>query len=82
MGTLTTENTLTQKEMILDYLREYGSITQAEAIEEIGCYRLGARIWDLKAEGHAIKSEMVTKKNRFGKTVSYAKYSFAKEASA
>ena len=65
---------MTQKEMILRYLQENGSITQAEAVTEFGCYRLGARIYDLKAEGHDITRDMVTRKNRYGKPVSFARY--------
>lgn len=37
---------VTQCERILRHLQDYGSITQAEAVTEYGCYRLGARIWD------------------------------------
>ena len=50
---------MTQCERILRHLQDYGSITQAEAVTEYGCYRLGARIWDLKAQGVPIKSETV-----------------------
>lgn len=66
---------MTQTDMILAYLREHGSISQLEAAQELGCWRLGARIWDLRHEGHAINREMVTRRNRFGTAVSFAKYS-------
>ena len=66
---------MTQTEMILRYLQENGSITAADAVSEIGCYRLGARIHDLKAAGYDIKRETVTKRNRFGHPVSFASYS-------
>lgn len=66
--------TMNQTDMILRYLRENGSITQAEAVIEFGCYRLGARIYDLKRAGHSITSETVTAKNRYGKQISFAKY--------
>ena len=56
-------------------LQDYGSITQAEAVTEYGCYRLGARIWDLKAQGVPIKSETVTGRNRYGERTSFARYS-------
>jgi hypothetical protein len=56
-------------------LQDYGSITQAEAVTEYGCYRLGARIWDLKAQGVPIKSETVTGKNRYGERTCFARYS-------
>lgn len=53
---------------------------QAEAVTEYGCYRLGARIWDLKAQGVPIKSETVTGKNRYGERTCFARYSIIKEA--
>ena len=66
---------MTQCERILRHLQDYGSITQAEAVTEYGCYRLGARIWDLKARGVPIKSETVTGKNRYGERTCFARYS-------
>ena len=66
---------MTQCERILRHLQDYGSITQAEAVTEYGCYRLGARIWDLKAQGVPIKSETVTGKNRYGERMCFARYS-------
>ena len=74
MATLVNQQTLTQCDMILRYLQEHGSITQAEAAVEIGCWRLGARIWDLKAAGYSIRRDTVTKKNKYGKPVSFARY--------
>lgn len=68
---------MTQCDRILRHLQDYGSITQAEAVTEYGCYRLGARIWDLKARGVAIKSETVSGKNRYGERTSFAKYTLA-----
>ena len=66
---------MTQRERILRHLQDYGSITQAEAVTESGCYRLGARIFDLKAQGVPIKSETVTGKNRYGERTCFARYS-------
>ena len=75
MATLTNETTLNQSAMILQFMEDYGSITPAQAIEEFGCYRLGARIWDLRHAGHKIKTDTVKRKNRYGKTVTFAAYS-------
>lgn len=50
----------TQTELILEYMREYGSITPIEALTECGCLRLSARIYDLKRCGHSITSERIT----------------------
>ena len=48
--------------------------TNAQAAREFGCYRLGARIWDLRHAGHAISKRTVTNKNRYGESVSFAEY--------
>lgn len=69
---------MTQCERIMRHLQDYGSITQAEAVSEYGCYRLGARIWDLKAQGVPIRSERVTGKNRYDEPVSFSRYSIVK----
>ena len=71
---------MTQCERILRHMQDYGSITQAEAITEYGIYRLGARIWDLKAQGVPIRSETVTGKNRYGEHTSFSRYSIMEES--
>lgn len=48
-----------QSAAILRYLRDYGSITPREALDELGCFRLAARIHDLRLEGHLIVAETV-----------------------
>lgn len=65
---------VTQCERILRYMEQFGSITQGEAADQIGCQRLAARIADLKKAGHRIVSERVSRKNRFGETVNIAAY--------
>lgn len=40
-----------QAERVLKYMRDFGSITQLEAMQDLGCMRLGARVYDLKREG-------------------------------
>ena len=66
---------MTQTEEILEYMRKHGSITQLEAAKELGCFRLGARIWDLRKEGYYIKSQPIAIRNRKGKNIRFAKYS-------
>jgi len=48
-----------QSEQILRHLREVGPLTPLDALNLFGCFRLGARIYDLKAEGHDIQTELV-----------------------
>ncbi len=64
----------TQKQMILEHLKKYHSITDLEAYREYAIRRTGARIWDLRAEGYSIRTEMTTKVNRFGKKTTFATY--------
>ena len=59
---------------LLEHLKDYGTITQAEALAEYGCMRLGARIYDLKRKGYAIVSERAEGRNRYGETVRFARY--------
>ena len=41
-------------------LLERGPVTQQDAIREVACFRLAARISDLRAEGYPIVAESVT----------------------
>lgn len=65
----------TQSQRILDYMNEFGSITQYEALQDLGCMRLASRISDLRKKGYLIRSESVAVKNRFDETCYVSKYS-------
>lgn len=65
---------LSQCSQILAYIREHGSITQREAATHIGCWRLSARIHDLKRRGSNIVTDMVTVKARDGGFCRIARY--------
>lgn len=65
---------MTQTDMVLQYMRDSGSISPWEAMRDLGCMRLAARISDLKKAGHRIIAVRETVENRYGKTVSYARY--------
>ena len=64
----------TQCERILQYIEENGSITQLEALRELGCMRLASRISDLKRMGYPVRRKMEVSKNRYGEPVHFAKY--------
>ena len=49
----------TQCGQILAHMRMFGSITPQEALDEYGCFRLAARISDLRKRGHAIETETI-----------------------
>jgi len=68
----------TQNKMILHHLRTQRRITPMTALESYGCFRLAARIHDLKELGHHIEMQMVVDEHtgtRFGE------YTLIKEAS-
>ena len=67
-------NGMTQRELILDYIEENGSITPLEALREFGCMRLAAVICKLREMGYIIHTEYETKKGKTGRTVRFAKY--------
>lgn len=73
---------MSQTQMILEHLRTHGSITQQQAVDLFGCYRLGARIFDLKAAGHDITSVMMEGINRFGARTRFAYYTLNKKKEA
>lgn len=64
----------TQNQRIIDYINRHGSITPLEAMQDIGCMRLAARIADLKELGYPIVSETVIVKNRYGEKCHVKKY--------
>ena len=70
---------MTQCDRILQYMHRNGSITQDDADRDLGCKRLGARIWDLKKQGIPIEVRTETGKNRFGEPTHYARYSLGGE---
>lgn len=66
---------ITQKALILQYLKDFGSISTWQAFADLGITRLPARISDLKDDGYVFRVEVCKSKNRYGKTVNYNKYS-------
>lgn len=70
---------VSQKKMVLDYIREFGSITPIEAFRDMGITRLSAIVFILKEEGHDIKADIEIGRSRFGNLTRYARYSFGKD---
>lgn len=70
---------MTQCEKILRHMEDYGSITSLDAMQEYGIMRLASRISDIKQLGIPIQKEMVSGKNRYGESTSYARYSLKKD---
>lgn len=66
---------MTQREQILEYIKAFGSITPMEAFADLGITKLATRISEMRRDGIEFNIETVRNKNRFGKTVHYARYS-------
>lgn len=69
----------TQCDKVLAYMKEFGSITQLDALHDLGCMRLASRISDLRQQGYPIGRRMKTSKNRYGEDVTFAEYFLIKE---
>lgn len=67
----------TQKDRIINYIREFGSISSFEAYANLGITQLGARIDQLKKEGYKFRTEWESNINRFGEKTDYKKYYLA-----
>ena len=65
---------MTQKELILQYITDFGSITSYLAYADLGITQLATRVSELKDKGYVFKTELQTGKNRYGKPTHYVKY--------
>ena len=72
--TITSSQVKSQSDAILWHLKTYGRITSYEAIKEYGATRLSAIIFNHRKEGYDIDSLPLTKKTRFGRNTTIAKY--------
>lgn len=61
------------RERILNYMREFGSITTFNAFTDLGCTRLSEYIRQIRID-HNVKDEWVSTLNRYGEKVQYKKY--------
>ena len=51
-----------QEAMVLEHLR-HGPITSLEALRRYGCFRLAARVYNLRADGHEIITNIIRVSN-------------------
>jgi hypothetical protein len=56
---------MTQKNDVLDYLKSGKTITPLHALREFGCFRLAARIAELRDEGFYIHMEKLRVGDKF-----------------
>ena len=63
------------QDRVLLYIKENGSITSAECFTKLGIIDLPKKICLLQDEGFVFKKEPITKKNRYGDSTTYKRYS-------
>lgn len=64
----------TQCDRLLRWLESGRSITPLQSWTELGIYRLGARVWDLRKQGYPIVKKIMPVKNSYGETCHVASY--------
>ena len=63
---------MSQNKMILNYLKTHKrGLTPIDALQKFGCFRLSARIADLKELGYDIRTDMEDNKNNRGRHARY-----------
>ena len=72
----------TQQERVLAYLKEYGSITDHDAREDLGITRLSDVVYKLHKKNIPVISEPMVVKNRYGETCHVVRYTIAPDVIA
>lgn len=70
---------MTQCDKVIRHMRDYGSISSMEAMQEYGIMRLASRISDLRAQGYDIDVKWEAGRNRYGERIYYAVYRLKEE---
>ena len=65
---------LTQRDKVLSYIRQFGSITSWQAYADLGVSQLVTRIFELKELGYEFTKERVNATNRYGEKTHYDEY--------
>lgn len=68
---------MSQRDRILTYMHDEGSITALEAVRELGVLQLSARLVELEKRGYRFNKKQESSLNRYGEKVYYTRYSIA-----
>ena len=71
---------LTQHDLVLNYIKQFGSITPLEAFNDLGITKLATRISEMRREGIEIEGETIAVKNRFGQKCYVKRYTLKESA--
>ena len=69
---------MTMKDRVLQYMKDFGSITSFQAFTDLGNTRLSASIFQIREE-YNVEDEWVHTTNRYGVKVKYKKYTLGEK---
>lgn len=64
----------TQSQRVVQYMKDFGYITQYDALRDLGVMRLASRISELRKNGVEVESEYITVRNRYNEQVQIKRY--------
>ena len=68
---------MNQRQRVIEYINEFGSITALEAVRDLGILQLSARLVELEQRGYRFNKKQESSLNRYGEKVYYTRYSIA-----
>ena len=70
---------INQRQRIINYIKQFGSITSKDAYDDLGITQLATRIKELKVQGYRFETKWESSKNRYGEKVDFKRYYLEKE---
>ena len=64
---------MTQEQLVLQYIKDFGSISTLEAFKDLGITRLSAKIFNLRND-YNVRDSWDESVNRYGKKVRFKRY--------
>lgn len=68
---------MTQRERVLKYIYDFGSISPMEAFKDLGITKLATRISELSRMGYQFDKVYEASKDRYGQCCHFMRYRFA-----
>lgn len=70
---------ITQRDRVLQYIRDFGSITSYQAFADLGITQLGTRIFELKERGYRFRKKRFSITNGYGDKSHFDEYFLVEE---
>ena len=71
-----------QRQRIVNYMREHGSINRLESCTELFIFELSARITELESKNWIFEKSWKSVKNRYGETKTFVEYRILQEGTS